>query len=273
MALRDFRWARHKGLLWVIAVVVTLFLLVYQRRTGPTYPMRGEAVVGPETVRFELLRTQEIGQGAPVVVSVPDTAVSGTVIFRRLRSHDDWTEAPLVRQGETLRATLPELPPAGKVAYRVRLARGTETVDLTPEPVVLRYKGVVPSWIILPHILIIFVAFLFANRTGLEALDASGRARLWMGWTLVFLAVGGFVFGPMMQQYAFGKLWTGFPLGHDLTDNKTLIAMLGWLFAWWKNRSGRDGRGWILAAALLMAVVYLIPHSVLGSEMDFTQGG
>lgn len=273
MASMDFDWARRKWLLWVIAVVITLFSMVYQRRTGPTYPVSGQVTVGSETVDFTLLRTYEIGGGAPVEIAVADTAVHGTVIYRRLSSHDTWMEMPLHRQGTVLMAELPELPTAGKVAYRVQLKKDGAVVDLSQRPAVLRYKGAVPTWVIIPHVLLIFIAFLFANRTGLEAFNAQGNAKKWMLWTIGVLAVGGFVFGPLMQQYAFGKLWTGFPFGHDLTDNKTLIAMLGWLFAWWKNRKGQDCRVWIFGAAVLMAVVYLIPHSMLGSEFDFTQGG
>ena len=41
---------------------------------------------------------------------------------------------------------------------------------------------------------------------------------------LLLLAVGGFILGPLVQNYAFGELWTGVPFGWDLTDNKTLIA-------------------------------------------------
>ncbi|MCK5146448.1 hypothetical protein KAR48_06805 [bacterium] len=272
MASMDLNWAKQKWLLWVIAVVVTLFSMVYQRVTGPTYPVSGEVSVGSETVSYELLRTHEIGQGAPVLITVKDTSVTGTVTYRRLRSHDDWRTMPLVRNGDQLTALLPELPPAGKVAYKVRLSCNGNTVDLLSKPAVLRYKGAVPTWVIIPHVLFIFVAFLFANRTGLEAFDADGKAKRYMLWTIGVLAIGGFIFGPLMQQYAFGALWTGFPFGHDLTDNKALIAMLGWIFAWWRNRGDHDGRSWILVAAVLMAIAYLIPHSVMGSEFDFTQG-
>jgi hypothetical protein len=37
------------------------------------------------------------------------------------------------------------------------------------------------------------------------------------------------------------------------------------------GRKGKSARGWILAAALLMFIVFLIPHSVLGSELAYTK--
>jgi hypothetical protein len=39
------------------------------------------------------------------------------------------------------------------------------------------------------------------------------------------------ILGPVVQKFAFGEYWTGFPFGTDLTDNKTLIAFIGWIIA------------------------------------------
>ena len=62
-----------------------------------------------------------------------------------------------------------------------------------------------------------------------------------------------------------------FPFGIDLTDNKTLFALIGWIIALIAGRGGKPARGWILGAAALTLIVFLIPHSVLGSELDYTE--
>jgi hypothetical protein len=105
----------------------------------------------------------------------------------------------------------------------------------------------------------------------LEALGREGRTRKYALWTVILLFVGGFILGPLIQKLSFGAWWTGFPLGFDLTDNKTLIAFLGWLVALLVGGKGRNARWFVLAAAVLMLVVYLIPHSLLGSELDYTK--
>jgi hypothetical protein len=74
-----------------------------------------------------------------------------------------------------------------------------------------------------------------------------------------------------VQKFAFGALWTGFPFGYDLTDNKTLIAFIGWIIAIIAGRNGRPARGWVLAAAILLLIIFLIPHSLLGSELDYSE--
>jgi len=87
------------------------------------------------------------------------------------------------------------------------------------------------------------------------------------------LLVGGLILGPLVQKYAFGALWTGFPFGHDLTDNKMLIAMIGWIAALIAGRGGKPARWWVLGASVLLMAIYLIPHSLLGSELDYSQVG
>ena len=83
------------------------------------------------------------------------------------------------------------------------------------------------------------------------------------------LFVGGFILGPLVQHVAFGPWWTGFPLGTDLTDNKTLLAFLFFLAALatlkWKYNK------WVVCLAVLfMVAIFSIPHSTFGSEYDYT---
>jgi ABC-type transport system involved in cytochrome c biogenesis permease subunit len=79
------------------------------------------------------------------------------------------------------------------------------------------------------------------------------------------------VLGPVIQKYAFGAYWTGWPFGHDLTDNKSLVAFIFWIIALVALIRNRSRRLWPVIAAFVMLVVFLIPHSVLGSELDYTK--
>jgi amino acid permease len=82
------------------------------------------------------------------------------------------------------------------------------------------------------------------------------------------------ILGPFVQKFAFGEYWTGFPWGYDLTDNKTLIMWVAWILAvlvlGGKTRKiGAMARLAVLIAAFVMTVVYLIPHSMRGSELNY----
>ena len=133
-----------------------------------------------------------------------------------------------------------------------------------------------PIGILVAHIVFIFFALLIGLRAGLgAAFEPSGVRRL--AWaTLICMTIGGLILGPIVQKYTFGAFWTGFPFGYDLTDNKTLIMWLVWVVAvallgLKPKRDERAGRAAVVVAAIVAMVVYVIPHSLRGSEFDYSQ--
>jgi hypothetical protein len=125
--------------------------------------------------------------------------------------------------------------------------------------------------ILIPHILMMFLAMLFSNLAGLSAAFRASRMRVYMIATVICMLIGGFLFGPIMQHFAFGQYWTGVPFGWDLTDNKTLIAIVFWILALILN-ARKIRPAWIIVAAVMTLIVYSIPHSMFGSELNFATG-
>jgi hypothetical protein len=261
-----------KAAFWILAFLITASTAVYQRRTGPTYPVSGKTTIANTLIRYELLRTHETGKDCPVQIEAQNPEISGAVLYKRHKTSDPWARIPMERQADSLVAALPQQPPAGKLQYKVVLSHFGDETSLSGEnPVIIRFKGAVPIWILIPHVFVMFMAMLFSARTGIEALRPKSNPRKLALWTTGILFVGGFIFGPLVQKFAFGALWTGFPFGFDLTDNKTLIAFVGWIIALIAGRKGKPARGWVLAAAILLLIIFLIPHSVLGSELDYSK--
>lgn len=265
---------RGGGWMWFAALAVTLLAAVWQRMSGPTYPVRGQLSVGASTVRIRLPRSGETGSALPIRVHVPAASVSGAVAWRRYPTTEAWRVVPLAREGEALVASLPPQPPAGKVEYQVRLRAGDgHDAVFPPRPAVARFKGHVSPLVLVPHVLFMFTGMLLANRTGLEALVLRPRIRRLAWATLGTIGVGGLLLGPAVQKAAFGAWWTGFPYGIDLTDNKTAIAALFWAFAVWRLRRRGAGRVAVGVAALVTLAVFSIPHSTWGSEIRWEEGG
>jgi len=123
----------------------------------------------------------------------------------------------------------------------------------------------------IPHILIMFIAMLLSSLAGIYAACRNPKHRKYGFLTFVFLVAGGMVLGPLVQMYAFGDLWTGIPFGWDLTDNKTLIAIMVWLTAVLVNRK-KERPYWTLAASVVLLAVYSIPHSLFGSQLNYANG-
>jgi len=260
----------RKGLLWVLAFLITLGAAVFQRLTGPTYPLRGRAEVSGLTVGYRLDRSAENTQDHEVKVAVRDSSLTGAMVWKRAKVDEPWARVEMKREGETLIGSLPKQPMGGRVEYRVLLTKDNKETSLTGDkPVAIRFKGPVPAAVLIPHILVMFLAMLFSTMAGLAALGGRMKTHKLVLWTLAFLFLGGFVFGPLVQKFSFGVFWAGAPLGFDLTDNKTLIAFALWAAAAIAGRKGRDARGWVLAASVLTLIVYLIPHSFWGSEYKY----
>jgi hypothetical protein len=259
---------------FTLALLVTLVSAVWQRRSGPTYPVRGRASVGGTAVDLKLTRTHGGTGDQPVRVAAPDAALTGAVAFRRTPSKDAWTVLPMAREGGELVAALPHQPPAGKLEYQVRLAKGGDTAVFPPLPAVTRFKGDVPAAVLVPHVLCMFLGMLFSTAAGLAVLAGAPARRLALV-TFGLIAVGGFILGPIVQKHAFDAYWTGVPFGWDLTDNKTLIAGAFWAVALLALRGGKNGeagrgaRAAVLVAAVATLAVFAIPHSTWGSEIKW----
>jgi hypothetical protein len=260
---------RRPAVLWTLAIVITLVSAVWQRLTGPTYPVRGTVAVGETVIGFKLARSHGGAGGQEIRIVAPDTAIAGAIHFRRYPSSDPWQTIPMTRAGDTLIGTLPHQPPAGKLSYEVRLARDGAETSLTPQPVITRFKGSVPAFVLAPHILAMFLTLLFSARAGLGALVNDPATRRHAYTATIAILIGGFVLGPLTLRYAFGVWWEGIPLGFDLTDNKTLIAGLAWLWAAYRMRAGRSARPAVLTAAIVTLAVFAIPHSLFGSEINW----
>lgn len=257
--------------LWILSFILMAGAGVYQRMTGPTYPVKGKVEIAGQKIKYKLIRAWEGTTDAEITVEVNDESINGKYRYKRFKSFDDWTEKPMIRQGNELVARLPNQPPAGKVEYQILLEHNDNLQSLEQKPLILRYKGVVPDFVLIPHIIIIFLAMMFSMRAGFEALIHGRNLVKQAMWTLILLTVGGMILGPIVQKYAFDAFWTGWPIGTDLTDNKTAAAFIMWVLAYLRVRKNPNQRGWVIAAAVVLLAVYMIPHSMLGSEIDYTQ--
>ena len=259
-------------LYWVLAVIITIAAAYYQRKTGPTRPKKVEFTISNINYTCKLLRTHGGDEDHEVVLEIPDTLINGSLFFKRYPTNDAWTEVKMERRNDELVAHLPHQPAAGKLTYYIQLTSKNEVVDVSSDvPVVIRFKGSVPAYIMLPHILLMFFSMLLSNLAGLLASVKHRRHIFYGKLTLALFFVGGLILGPLVQFHAFGEAWTGIPFGWDLTDNKTLISFVFWVAAVAMNWK-KDRPAYTLLAAVVLLFVYSIPHSMFGSELDYSSG-
>ncbi len=264
--------------LWLLAIVLMFASVIYQRATGPTYPFKGNLTTVDQDFKYKLIRTQETTEAA--TISLPNTgseSFSANLNFKRYQTKDSISVAPFTLNGDTYNSKLPIQPSAGKMEYFITGnldGKAFRIPEAGQDNIVLRYKDPVPGGVLWPHVFLMFFAVLFGMRAGLSALFQPQNMRKWAIVAVVGMTVGGMILGPIVQKYAFGEYWTGFPFGGDFTDNKMLIMWLAWALAmaiigFKQKKKEIVSRIVVLAAAFIMTLVYLIPHSMGGSTLDY----
>ena len=261
-----------KSFIWIFALLITGAAGYYQRVTGPTKPLKTEVSNGIQRFPVVFLRTHGGTTDCPVVIQISDITVKGFLLYRKYPSKDEMTKIELKREGDKLTAFLPNQPPAGKLEYRVDLEKeGNPLIIDNSATVIIRFKGEVPPVVLIVHIVLMFLGMLFSNVTGIYALFKIRSYKFMTVLTFAILVVGGLVLGPIVQKYAFNEWWAGIPFGWDLTDNKTLIAILVWLMALEMLRR-KSAAFWVIVASLVTIVIFAIPHSLFGSQLDQETG-
>jgi len=275
-----------KILIWVLGFVFTVSVAVYQKMTGPTHPYRQTVVLNGKEFKLKFSRSgvttpEDTLKPYLMELNLSEPGITAMIQYRQYPTNDEFKTAPFLLKKGRYVAELSQLPAAGKLEYKAIISDGKEVYEIPHQ--IIRFKDPVPRHWLVPHIFFMFLAMLFSNVAAFMAIFRVGDvSRLKEGvkeyfkptnfvgvsvWTAIFLAIGGLWLGPVVQKYAFGDYWTGVPFGWDLTDNKTLIAAIFWAIALYMN-SRKPSRFWTVTAAVVMVLIYAIPHSMFGSELD-----
>jgi len=265
-------------LLWLLAIIITVAAVLYQRTTGPTYPVKGTLTTNNQEFKYKLIRTHETTDGAKI--ALPTTGkpnLEANLHYKRYQTKDELTILPFTLDGEEYTAKLPVQPSAGKMEYFVQGTldgKAFRIPEMSQDNIVLRYKDPVPNGVLIPHVFFMFFAILFGMRAAISAFFDVNTMRKWAMISFIGMTIGGMMLGPIVQKYAFGEYWTGFPYGGDFTDNKMLIMWLAWAIAMAviglkPKKNEKISRITVLLAAIVMTAVYLIPHSMGGSTLDY----
>ena len=249
-------------LFWILAIVITLISAFYQRVTGPSYPLSGKINFDGKEISYKLERSQETVKNYLIEIETGDEAISGILFWRKFNSGNDFTTVPMTGS-KKLSAELPVQKRLEKLDYYVQLSKDDKTIILPKEKIItIRFKDPVPIWILIPHIFAMFFAMMLSTRTGLEFFNKEPKLDKLALWTIVILFIGGFPLGFAMNGLAFGEVWGGWPFGNDVTDNKTQVAFIAWLIAFYFIKKKKNAKLAALLAAIILLAVYLIPHSV-----------
>ena len=263
-------------LFWSIALIITVISAVFQKMTGPSIPKSGSVIFDGKTISYKFEKSHSSSSNCPVEIVTGDPLIRGTLKWRVNYKDLDPFDSVKMSGDEILRAELPAQSPRKKLQYFVELSKvnsssssslipltvSSSTMVPAEAPVIISFKGDVPLIIMILHIFAMFYAMMLSTRTALEIFQERPKIKSLALSTVVFLFIGGFVLGFLMNYFAYNQIWIGVPFGNDITSNKTLIAFAGWGLACFMIRKDAAPKLFAVLAALIMFIVYSIPHSV-----------
>ncbi len=147
------------------------------------------------------------------------------------------------------------------------------------------YFARVPKTVLVPHIALITAALIFLVHSLYFSLshliNRNGFPKLYktVFWGLVTFSVAVLPLGYLVAWYGLGVGWGGFPLGWDITDNKSLLAVLFWLGllvakpnSFFRRNPlsirkrdplSESAFAWLTIVGLVLTIgIYMIPHSI-----------
>ena len=239
------------------------------------------------SLKHKPIEEARVGTDAPVSAAID---VSDDIKSVRLFLYYTAGDAPQeVIQLEFLEngnyfATIPSQKRGTHVEYYLEARAGRDLVVRVPKSVeepgfTFTYKGIPNQALLVTSILLMFVALLLFLLCGFLAFRALTHRRVvidiprlgFLG--LVIFFISSFPLGMVKTFQTLGTPWRGFPVGNDITDNRSLVIVLYWVAASFlykgsimkkdpaRDLLGRKPLPYIyLLGVLLTVVMFLIPH-------------
>ena len=273
-----------KSRIW-IAIFLTVLVVVCARRFGPNKPYEVEVQSTEGVVLSHRAERSHTGEGPAVIrlkamLNGQDANLLKVTLEGRIKGETEWqTLAPARTEdrGEDFDKAyifdVPHQPVTTRYFYRFLAQVGEGAPFMLArdngDPMMVKFKGPVPGWILIPHVAAMFGGFFLLIWSALIALslalsgEPTDKAAPMALWSWIVLFVGGVPLGFAMNYYAFDVIWEAWPFGGDVTDNKTQIALLFWGIACIALSKGKGKKAGLFAAfaALVTLATYLIPHS------------
>ena len=130
-----------KSVYWLLAVVITLVLSVYQRMTGPTHPKRVTVELNGESYQQKLPRSGVQQDEIVTLKDLPEDAIV-QLHYRRFPTKDNYTTMDFCWKDSIWQAALPVQPVAGKLQYYISVNGKKYPAD---EPLLIRFRHDVPA--------------------------------------------------------------------------------------------------------------------------------
>jgi len=220
-----------------------------------------------------------------------------SVMYKKRGSVFEEARLQQIRGGEKYSYPLPSLARGDRFFYYLRVSdSGGREVEIKPKRNIMdklfaagreklfyvTYEGRPPKALLVFHVAFIIGAMLLMlhgfHFSLVHILNGRGLAAAY--WTMLaawfLFTVSVLPLGISVAKATFGVGWSGFPVGSDITDNKSLAVVVYWGIVLWRawrpirgefasrtgKMSGTTFAGLSLLGIVLTVLAYAIPHSI-----------
>lgn len=261
-----------KDVCWLLAIVLTAYLVVLQLVMESSYPVVTEINTGKQKISLQLIRSFEGDGDCPVIFPIGDIAVKGHLVYNLKSDTLNQVKRDFKREGDKLTSYLPQQLPGTEMEYRVFLEREKAKIDVNNgKPVVIKFKGKVPLYLILVNAFCIITVLLLSSLTGFYALF-NVRSYRWIIYILLIssLFLSLFLF-PLVQKYSLNR-WSYMPKMWSLHTKLLLTSLIWVITALLSLFVKKLRRLWLILASIITCVLFLIPHPDSSEHVKITFG-
>jgi hypothetical protein len=275
----------------LFAFIFTLLLLGFARKTTTVRSVHVTAEKSGILIDHNTV-PKKVGEGE-VQIPVKVIGANEVKLFYKIEEGEFQSVDMTPKEGESdvFVASIPHHKKGTKAWYYIEARKQIDDTKLTVslpdrnstnfDPILLKFEGVVPPYIIFSHVFSNFAAVFFSVLAVGKAVDLKKRKStlkksvVFSLLTFIFLFLGFFILGCALNYFAFGVRWEAFPFGHDVTDNKSQIILLFWLVTLFLVKGTIFGRDpsknlvsektystMVIISFVVTVIMYLIPHSI-----------
>lgn len=109
-------------IVWIISIIFTLIIVVYQKTTGPTYPQK----VTYEETKIKLPRSSSTDKECKVVIPESNNFDNAYLLWKYYPGTYDYDTLQFTLKDSLWETVLPTQPSAGKLEYHIILCKTTK---------------------------------------------------------------------------------------------------------------------------------------------------
>jgi hypothetical protein len=252
-----------KILLLLISTVIAVFAVFVQQFSSSDRPYYEEIKINNIDYSFKLPVYHEGNEECLIELSVPDTTIKGLLYYKLFKSNHEYNFINLIRMNENLVSVLPHQKQNIKVQYYLELnSDGKKYFIARDNPVIVRFQGVVPKYVLFPQVAIMFVALIFSCFAGMLTFSHIDSYKKYAKVSFYLFTLSALVIGIIIHLISFRHLFVQVANNNDLTFYKNGIIFLLWLAVYYVNRKS-DFKFLTLAVSILTLILYCVSPNVL----------